>query len=344
VPNRPLFSIGITTYNRPDMLRECVASVLRQTEDDFEVLIGNDYQAGPVTRQNLGIDDARVRIINHPLNLGELRNLNALLEAASGRYFTWQADDDFYAPTYLASMRRAFDRFPDADAAFCSFSVVNDPSIPRHEATLPDVEPEGMAGAEFLRRCWRGILQTMAFTGMYNRERLRSRGGLVSLSDAPVAAMSEYLLLLQMGMVAQVACIPSPLAYFRVHDTSWSMTTTDVLAWETAGGNFISHGLRVIRHDAYAPDYGLHLRRIFQLTLSNVRTVLLRPGAEFSPHRELRFFLQCIRCALRGSEGHRVSAVGAMLRVTMRFAGILCSDVIRESWARARGRQAVQEC
>lgn len=326
------------------MLRECVASVLRQTEDDFEVLIGNDYQAVPVTRQNLGIDDARVRIINHRANLGELGNLNALLEAATGRYFTWQADDDFYAPSYLASMRRAFDRCPEADAVFCSFSVVTEAIVSDYVPTPLSAEPEEMAGAEFLRRYWRGILRTMVLTGMYNRERLRLRGGLIALSDAPIAAMSEYLLLLQIGMVARVAYIPSPLAYFRAHDTSWSMTTTDVLTWEIAGSNFVSHGLRVIRHDLYATDYALHLRRIVQQALSNVRTVLLRPGAEFAPDRELRFFLQCIYNAVRGSKGHRVSALGAMLLVTIRFACIFGSDVIRSYWARVHSRRTVSEC
>jgi Glycosyl transferase family 2 len=333
----PRFSIGITTYNRLEMLRECVTSLLRQAEEDFEILIGNDYQPLALTRDLLGIDDPRIRIINHPSNLGERRNINALLEAASGRYFTWHADDDFYAPTYLASMRDAFDRFPEADAAFCSFTVVEDSSILRYGTTPTVVDPEGLSGAEFLRGYWRGKFETMGFTCMYRRELLRSLGGLVALCDAPIAAMSEYFLILQAGMFAQVVYIPSPLVYFRVHDASWSMTTTDILAWESAATNFVVRGLRVLRDRAYGPDYALHLKGLLHRAFSSVLTVVFRPASQPVLHRELSFFLRCIYHVIRGTEGHRVEMICVVLIITARYAVFVCVESIRRTWARARG-------
>src|SRR5262249_23161831 len=119
----PRFSIVITTYNRLEMLRECLASLVCQPGEDFEIIIGNDYQLLALTPDLLGSDDPRIRIINHPSNLGERNNINALLEVASGQYFSWIADDDLFAPTYVASMRNGFNQFPRANAAFSSFTV-----------------------------------------------------------------------------------------------------------------------------------------------------------------------------------------------------------------------------
>ena len=53
--SQPFFSIGITAYNRHDLLREALGSILSQGFDDFEVIVGNDYQAEKLTREMFGI-------------------------------------------------------------------------------------------------------------------------------------------------------------------------------------------------------------------------------------------------------------------------------------------------
>ena len=64
----PNVTIGVITYNRPEMLREAVISIINQTYDNFELFIGNDYIETPVTFDTLGIDgDPRVKILNNKL-------------------------------------------------------------------------------------------------------------------------------------------------------------------------------------------------------------------------------------------------------------------------------------
>src|SRR4051812_39807614 len=103
----PQITIGITTYNRIGYLRECVNSLLASSYQDFEIIIGNDYVQQTLQCSDIGVTDPRVRILNHPVNLGELGNLKALLNAARGEYFTWQADDDYYSPRFLDVVGRA---------------------------------------------------------------------------------------------------------------------------------------------------------------------------------------------------------------------------------------------
>ena len=79
-------SIGVTTYDRLEMLGETVSSILAQTHKNLEILIGNDNPERNLTMSDLGLGyDPRVIIVNHSKNLGEINNLNWLLKNSSGR-------------------------------------------------------------------------------------------------------------------------------------------------------------------------------------------------------------------------------------------------------------------
>ena len=102
---RPLVSVGIPAYNRPDGLERAVRSVLDQTLGDLEVVVSDD--ASPedeVARvgERLAAADTRVRFVRQPRNLGHDRNYQHVLDAAEGRYFMWLSDDDRLDSAYVA--------------------------------------------------------------------------------------------------------------------------------------------------------------------------------------------------------------------------------------------------
>src|SRR6266576_6222332 len=107
----PLFSIGVTTYNRVELLVETLNSITAQTFGDFEVIVANDNPNRTVTAESLGVSDPRIRFVNNPKNLGELDNMNSLLALSRGRYFTWIADDDLYASDFLERANDALQKF-----------------------------------------------------------------------------------------------------------------------------------------------------------------------------------------------------------------------------------------
>ena len=55
--SQPFFTIGVLTYNRRDMLAECLQSILAQTFIDYEVIIGNDYVADKLQLEEFDIED-----------------------------------------------------------------------------------------------------------------------------------------------------------------------------------------------------------------------------------------------------------------------------------------------
>ena len=127
----PLFSIGVTTYNRRELLKQSLASIINQTFSDFEVIVGNDYTQEILSAEILGIQDPRIRFINHPQNLGEVGNMNALLEMSRGKYFTWQFDDDLYATNFLETVHSTLIKFNFPSRVFTSHSFFYGSSFPK---------------------------------------------------------------------------------------------------------------------------------------------------------------------------------------------------------------------
>ncbi|MDQ7857671.1 MAG: glycosyltransferase family 2 protein [Armatimonadota bacterium] len=104
----PLFSVILPTYNRAALLAEAVASVLRQTVEEFECLVVDDGSPNSFQLPR----DPRVRVIARSSNSGPAASRNTGLRAARGRYVTFLDDDDLYTPDRLALALEGLRRAP----------------------------------------------------------------------------------------------------------------------------------------------------------------------------------------------------------------------------------------
>ena len=77
----PLFSIVVPTYGRPEYLGECLASILQQTVEDFEVVVVDDASPDPV---ELPVEDARLRLLRRDTNGGPAAARNTGMAVAAG--------------------------------------------------------------------------------------------------------------------------------------------------------------------------------------------------------------------------------------------------------------------
>ncbi|VXC28891.1 Glycosyl transferase [Pseudomonas sp. 9AZ] len=107
---RALFSIILTTYNRPDLLKDALASVGSQTLRDFEVILINDN--GEPVEHLLAAYDFPITYIRQGRNQGLSAARNAGLALARGRYIVYLDDDDIYLPNHLAVLAEAFEQYP----------------------------------------------------------------------------------------------------------------------------------------------------------------------------------------------------------------------------------------
>lgn len=103
----PLISVIIPAYNSEGYLKRCVASVLRQTLGDFEVVIVDDGSCDGTGAlcDDLASQCARVRAV-HRENGGLSAARNTGIENARGNLLFFLDSDDYIAPEELETLYR----------------------------------------------------------------------------------------------------------------------------------------------------------------------------------------------------------------------------------------------
>lgn len=254
---QPFLSIAVPTYNRHDLLKQTLDSITAQGFEDFEVIVGNDYTAELLTCEQLGISDHRIRIINHPRNLREVGNMNALLAEAKGRYFTWLFDDDLYEPGFLQAAYKAIAESNFPPALFSSYRVIDDfgnrlkPVQGNGKVTI--IDGTGLLDSYFSRN-----LEIISTCGMFDRIMLTKEiGGVEELCNSAIGLYCEYLFLVRCGLFSKIAYLDSQSVVFRAHAGSWGENNTELAKYLEAGQNLISRSAtllkRIYRQRTYTP-------------------------------------------------------------------------------------------
>jgi len=275
--SKPFFSIGVTTYDRPALLKETLESITRQTFTDFEILVGNDNPGNKLSGELLGIDDSRISFINRPSNLGELGNMNALLDAGRGRYFTWLADDDLYFPGFLQAIHCMLEQHGPFDCVFTNFAVGD--QYPMNVNIVCDRSHfKILKGEQFLERYLDRSLNVIGCYGVFDTNYLRQIGGIKHLGNG-FSPYADNLLAVQAAKNARIGYVDSPLVFFRTHSGSISLTSPDVYAYSSAQEDFLLRSMDVFRDEGVAGDDQLYLFLLLKWCIRDFATVVQRSGA-----------------------------------------------------------------
>jgi len=102
--NKPLVSIGMPVYNGESFLHQALNSLLRQSCDNFELII-SDNASTDNTRQiclEYSRQDPRIKYYRNKINMGGIWNFNRVFDLTSGEYFMWASYDDYWDPRYIS--------------------------------------------------------------------------------------------------------------------------------------------------------------------------------------------------------------------------------------------------
>lgn len=113
-------SICVPTYNRPELIVQCLDSCLAQTHTNLEILIGDD-STDSRTQQLIATryaHDARIRYVRNEPSLGQARNVASLFARASGDKITLIHDDDYLVHDGIARLLALWQQHPQLDVAF----------------------------------------------------------------------------------------------------------------------------------------------------------------------------------------------------------------------------------
>lgn len=114
--NKPLVTVGITSFNRPKWLYQTLSSVKNQTYSNLEIFVCDDASFLPEVDQTINSFikiASNIKYLNHYKRKGPITNLNQILEKSNGKYFIWLCDDDWIDSTYIEKCVSFMENNPD---------------------------------------------------------------------------------------------------------------------------------------------------------------------------------------------------------------------------------------
>ena len=168
-----LISIIVPVYNVEDYLKECAASIMGQTYENYEAIIvddGSTDNSGAICDALEGLDE-RFRVI-HQENRGLSGARNRGLSEAKGDYICFVDSDDMISPKFLEEMLGAI-KAGKADLAICDVESEKlcEPEYDIKENCIlkPSVCREWLE--DFRTREY--VLMVVAWNKLYSRELLK---------------------------------------------------------------------------------------------------------------------------------------------------------------------------
>ena len=247
---QPLISIGITTYNRIDFLKKLVQCLVKQDSQNVEILIGNDFVKQKINFSDLDLpfNVKNIKIFNYPVNLGEYKNLVYLFKKSTGKYFTWQFDDDFYSFNYLRKMKVSINKF-NPDCIYSNFDFLYDKEEYNQLGNNKVLKVKKYSGESFIINYFKRKTPTMGLTGLYKRSFLEKIGILPLATKGRFALYSEYLLLIHSTKLSSIIYHEEKLIFNRIHSGSFSVDSSDSQYFYDAGQGLIELASDIIENE-----------------------------------------------------------------------------------------------
>lgn len=207
----PVVSVIMPTYNGALFIEDAVASVLRQTFDDFELIVVDDGSTDDTTDKLRRFRDSRVRYLALKNNQGSAQATCTGLQAAGGRYIALLDSDDVALPHRLATQVRLMNGRPCVDIVGSHMQCIG-------QSNLVATAPSDDAGIK--ANLIAGTANLYNPTVMLRHQFLIKRGLRWMPQDGGAFDWAFYVAAMLSG--ACFANIQEPLVQYRVHSRQQS--------------------------------------------------------------------------------------------------------------------------
>lgn len=137
-----LVSIVLPVYNGERYLEEAIQSCITQDYTRWELIVIDDFSTDrtPEIVRKYVSQDRRIHSIRHDRNRKLPAALNTGFKNASGDYYTWISDDNYYDPSAIGKMVEFLQQQPEVDIVYCDYTMVDQNGNSIEKMVVEDAE------------------------------------------------------------------------------------------------------------------------------------------------------------------------------------------------------------
>ncbi|HEX9782079.1 MAG TPA: glycosyltransferase family 2 protein [Opitutaceae bacterium] len=208
-------TIAVCTFNRAAFLARMLASINRQTEEAFELLVLDDCSTDDTAAICQSFASARCRYVRNPANLGFNANYNRAITLATTSHVLVTHDDDYMDPPFVAHLFRGIARYLEAVMIVSNVWIIAEeglaatPGVTGPVAKVIDsnalrlTEDKVFLRGEYGEANYWGRLGLYCPTFCFHRERFVCAG----IVFEPVGPGSDVLISLRANLVGPIAVL-----------------------------------------------------------------------------------------------------------------------------------------
>ncbi|HCY01138.1 MAG TPA: glycosyl transferase [Bacteroidales bacterium] len=128
---QPFFSIVIATYNRANLVKRALKSLISQTETDWEAIIVDDGSTDNTHEQILPYikDYAKIRYVRK-FHSGVVQSKNKGINLSNGKYISFLDSDDEYSPNHLKARKQILLDNPTVKFLYGGVEIIGNQYVP----------------------------------------------------------------------------------------------------------------------------------------------------------------------------------------------------------------------
>jgi hypothetical protein len=177
--------------------------------------------------------------------MGEICNMNHLLELSQTEWFVWMADDDLFHQSFLELSFNSISPGSEVVAVYSAYtygSTVN-------KAFFDDVKivkVNNLTQSVFISKYTSREVMVIGCYGFMKTKRLKEIGGMPSLGSS-FGPYSDTLVPILLSQFGSINYLKSSLCFLRVHAGSLSATSSDVDEYSRSASDFLTEFTDVCR-------------------------------------------------------------------------------------------------
>lgn len=209
-----LVSVIMPVYNREDVVKESILSVLGQSYQNFELIIVDDGSTDNTVGVIESIKDSRIILLKNGQNKGCSYSRNLAVSKSKGDYIFYLDSDNTWDSRYLKVMVGAFETISDASAVYCGQYLFKQNSDKCYAVRFASFNKSLLENRNYIDLNCFG----------HTRKSFDAIGGF----DTSLRRLVDYDFILKLSSLFDVYSVPVILSNYYFNKASNTITETEV--------------------------------------------------------------------------------------------------------------------